>query len=98
MGEKRTSSRGPIGSRPGDPDASVETGPASGKTSAKQRKPGGMEEIAAAVALAIDRGRRATRPPVPAFEVRGTAGPGEWARSGRIAQVNRSPARDPWNQ
>jgi hypothetical protein len=64
----------------------------------KQRELGRMEAIAAAVALAIDRGRRASWPRAPALEVAGTAGPDEWATSGRLAQVNRSPARDPWNR
>lgn len=59
---------------------------------------GGMEATAAAVALAIDRGRRASRPPAPAFEIRGRADPDEWATSGRLAQVDRAPARDPWNR
>ena len=64
----------------------------------KQREPGGMEAIAAAVALAIDRRRRASWPPGPVFKVAKTAGPDEWATSGRLAQVDRSPARDPWNR
>jgi len=65
---------------------------------AKQQEPADMEEIAAAVALAIDRRRRASRSTAPAFKITPTAGPDEWATSGRLAQVNRSPARDPWNR
>jgi len=64
----------------------------------KQQEPGRMEAIAAAVALAIDRGRRAARSMAPAFKVAETAGPDEWATSGRLAQVDRSTARDPWNR
>jgi hypothetical protein len=64
----------------------------------KQREPDRTEEIAAAVALAIDRGRRGFRSTAPALEIAGAAGPDEWAMSGRLAQVNRSPARDPWNR
>ena len=64
----------------------------------ERRKPGGAEAVAAAVALAIDRGRRASRSMAPAFKIAGMAGPDEWAMSGRLAQVNRSPARDPWNR
>ena len=65
---------------------------------AKRREQGGMEEIAAAVALMIDRGRRASRSMAPALEIAGVVGPDEWAMSGRLAQVNRFPARDPWTR
>jgi hypothetical protein len=65
---------------------------------AQQQEPRRREELAAAVALAIDRRRRASRPAPPAFKITPTAGPDEWATSGRLAQVNRSPARDPWNR
>ena len=61
-------------------------------------EPGGTEEIAAAVALAIDRGRRASRSMAPPFKSAGTVGPDAWATSGRLAQVDRFPARDPWNR
>jgi hypothetical protein len=98
MGEKGKSSRGRIGKASSDPDAAVETPPQARSEPAELRGPGGMEAIAAAVALAIHRRRRASRPMAPAFEIAGTAGPDEWAMSGRLAQVNRSPARDPWNR
>jgi hypothetical protein len=65
---------------------------------AQPQEPRRMEELAAAVALAIDRRRRASRPAPPAFKITPTAGPDEWATSGRLAQVNRFPARDPWNR
>ena len=64
----------------------------------KQREASGMEELAAAVALAIDRRRRAARSMTPTFKIAATVGPDEWATSGRLAQVNRDPARDPWNR
>jgi hypothetical protein len=64
----------------------------------KQQESRRREELAAAVAVAIDRRRRASRPAPPAFEITPTAGPDEWATSGRLAQVNRNPARDPWNR
>jgi hypothetical protein len=69
-----------------------------GRTTESLGEPGGTEEIAAAVALAIDRGRRAPRSMAPPFKSPGTAGPDEWATSGRLAQVNRFPARDPWTR
>lgn len=98
MGEKRMSILGRIREAFGDADAPVEVPPKSGNAPAKPQGPGGMEETAAAVALAIDRRRRAARSGAPAFKVAGTAGPDEWATSGRLAQVDRSPARDPWNR
>jgi hypothetical protein len=98
MGEKHMSIFGRIREALSDPDAAVEAPPESGNAPAKQREPGGLEDIAAAVALAIDRGRRASRSMAPALKIAGTAGPDEWATSGRLAQVNRSPARDPWNR
>ena len=64
----------------------------------KPEEPRRREELAAAVAVAIDRRRRASRPAPPAFEITPTAGPDEWATSGRLAQVNRYPVRDPWNR
>jgi hypothetical protein len=64
----------------------------------QRRKPDGVEAVAVAVALAIDRGRRAAGAMAPAFKVAEKAGPDEWATSGRLAQVDRSPARDPWNR
>ena len=64
----------------------------------KQRESVGMKAVAAAVALAIDRGRRASWPGPPAARVAATRAPDEWATSGRLAQVDRSPARDPWNR
>jgi hypothetical protein len=64
----------------------------------KQREPGSMEAIAVAVALAIERRRRASWPRPPASKTVGMAGPDEWAMSGRIAQVDRAAARDPWNR
>jgi len=81
-----------------DPRDAVEAPPGSKNAAAKRRGPGGMEEVAAAVALAIDRGRRASRSRPPPLEGGRTAGPDEWAMSGRLAQVERSPARDPWNR
>jgi hypothetical protein len=64
----------------------------------KQSEPGRMEAIAVSVALAIERRRRASRPRPPASKTAETAGPDAWAMSGRIAQVDRAPARDPWNR
>ena len=64
----------------------------------ERRKPGGVEAVAAAVALAIDRERRAAQSTAPPFKVAETVGPDEWATSGRLAQVDRFPARDPWNR
>ena len=81
-----------------DPDAAVEAPPQSRSEPAETREPGETEAIAAAVALAIDRGRRASRSMAPAFKIAETVGPDEWATSGRLAQVDRSPARDPWNR
>jgi len=98
MGEKHMPVLGRIREASSDPDAPVEATPESGNAPAKQREPGGMEDIAAAVALAIDRRRRASRSMAPAFKIAATAGPDEWATSGRLAQVNRFPARDPWNR
>lgn len=69
-----------------------------GRTTESLGEPGGMEEIAAAVALTIDRGRRASRSMAPAFKIAGAVGPDEWATSGRLAQVNRFPARAPWTR
>jgi hypothetical protein len=98
MGEKRMSIIARIRDAFRDPDAAVEAPPRGGSEPAESREPGGMEAMAAAVALAIDRGRRASRSMAPAFETAETAGPDEWATSGRLAQVDRSPARDPWNK
>ena len=100
MGEKRMSILGRIREVFSDPDAPVEAPPKPElpDAPAEQRQPAGLEAIAAAVALAIDRGRRASRSTAPAFRTAGTAGPDEWATSGRLTQVNRSPARDPWNR
>jgi hypothetical protein len=98
MGEKDMSVLGRIRQASSDPDAAVEAPPRSRSETAEPREPGAMEATAAAVALAIDRGRRASRSMAPAFKIGGTAGPDEWATSGRLAQVNRSPARDPWNR
>ncbi len=98
MGEKHMSIFGRIREAFSDPDAAVEAPPQTGSEPAEPREPGGMEAIAAAVALGIDRGRRASRSMAPAFKITGTAGPDEWATSGRLAQVDRSPARDPWNR
>ena len=67
-------------------------------TAPKQQESRQREDLAAAVAVAIDRRRRASRPAPPAFKITPTAGPDEWATSGRLAQVNRDPARDPWNR
>ena len=64
----------------------------------ERRKPDGVEAIAAAVALAIDRGRRVAGSMAPAVKVAKKPGPDEWATSGRLEQVNRFPARDPWNR
>ena len=96
MGEKHMSILGRI--REALSDAAVEAPPQKRSEAAEPRAPGGMEAMAAAVALAIDRGRRASRSMAPAFEIAETAGPDEWATSGRLAQVDRSPARDPWNR
>jgi hypothetical protein len=81
-----------------DPGAPVEAALRSRNKPAEPRELSGMEATAAAVALAIHRGRRASRSMTPAFKIAGTAGPDEWATGGRLAQVNRSPARDPWNR
>ena len=88
MAEKRRSNAGRTGKAGRDPEAPA----------GAARQAGGMEAMAAAVAVAIDRRRRASRSMAPAFETAETAGPDEWATSGRIAQVNRYPARDPWNR
>jgi hypothetical protein len=64
----------------------------------KQSEPGRTEAIAAAVALAIERRRRALWPRPLASKPAEMTGPDEWAMSGRIAQVDRAPARDPWNR
>jgi hypothetical protein len=76
----------------------VEAPPQTTREPAETREPGGMEATAAAVALAIDRGRRTSRSMTPPFEIAETAGPDEWATSGRLAQVDRFPTRDPWNK
>jgi hypothetical protein len=98
MAEKHISIPGRIREASSDPDAPIEAASGSGNAPEERREPGGMEAIAAAVALAIDRGRRASRSLAPAFKIAGTAGPAQWAASGRLAQVNRAPARDPWNR
>ena len=98
MDEKRTPVLGRSEESISDPDAASEAALRSGKAAAKQREPGGMEETAAAVALAIDRGRRASPSMALALGIAAAAGPDEWAMSGRLAQVNRFPARDPWNR
>jgi hypothetical protein len=98
MGEKDMSVRGRTREASSDPDAPVEASPRSRSEAAEPREPDAMEATAAAVAVAIDRRRRASRSTAPAFKIGGTAGPDEWATSGRLAQVNRSPARDPWNR
>jgi hypothetical protein len=98
MGEKRMSILGRVWKAFSDPDAPVEAPPQPGSEPAEPREPGVREATAAAVALAIDRGRRAPRSMAPALKIAGTAGPDEWATSGRLAQVDRSPARDPWNR
>lgn len=92
MAEKHTSIAGRTAGRTGkavdDSEGPVEAPPGSG----------GMEALAAAVAVAIDRRRRASRSMAPAFETAKAAGPDEWAMSGRLAQVDRFPSRDPWNR
>jgi len=98
MGEKRRSVLGRTRKTSGDADAPVEAAPRSRSRPGEPREPGGMEATAAAVALAIDRRRRGSRSPAPALEIAETAGPDAWATSGRLAQVNRAPARDPWNR
>jgi hypothetical protein len=98
MGEKNTSILGRIREAFSDPDAPVVAPPTPVSEAAEQREPAGLEAIAAAVALAIHRGRLASRSMAPAFRTAGTTGPDEWATSGRLAQVNRSPSRHPWNR
>ena len=81
-----------------DPDApkkekaSTEKGP--GESSAAV----GTEALAAAVAMAIHRSRRASVGGRPSLRHRHAAGPDEWTMSGRLAQVDRAPGRDPWNR
>jgi hypothetical protein len=56
-----------------------------------------MKATAAAVAVAIDRGRRALRSVAPPLRIAEKPDPDEWATGGRLAQVDRAPARDPWH-
>ena len=59
----------------------------------------GDEALAAAVAIAIHRARRGAATRSAAAPRRGNvAGADEWTLSGRLAQVDRAPGRDPWNR
>jgi hypothetical protein len=98
MAEKNTSIPRRIREAVSGPRAAAGPPPEPEQAAATRRGLGGMEEVAAAVALAIDRERRASRSLAPAFRGARAAGPDEWAMSGRLAQVERLPARDPWNR
>lgn len=98
MAEKRRSMLSRIKVTLGDPAASFEAPPETGNGRGAHPGPGGAEAVAAAVVLAIDRRRRA-RKPLPLASPPATPVDSDlWAIGGRLAQVERSPERDPWKR